>query len=58
MRRLVGGSLCVGALLASGVLAAPATAGDTKCESYKATGTSSFTKVNVVGSPVQWLTGS
>ena len=49
MRRFVAGSLCLGALLVSGVLATPATATASTCGSYRATDTSRFTRVRVVG---------
>jgi hypothetical protein len=52
MRRFAGGPLCVGALLASGVLAASAAAAKPTCGSYRVRAlheTSKFTHIKLVG---------
>ena len=52
MRRFAGGLLCVGAILASGVLASPAAATKPKCASYRVSSsheTNEFTQIKLVG---------
>ena len=52
MRRFAGGLLCVGAFLASGVLASPAAAKTPKCGSYKVSTsheTNKFSHIKLVG---------